>query len=198
MKYRGTPNITTIVLHHSAVSRAVQPFQLNSVNQYHKTKDWGGGWRQTSSSNLGWWVGYNFFCEPTGQRTQTRLIGEETIANKGMNCDVPSRCTAISYCMAGNFAVEKPTQMQVDDFVSFVKEVQEKYPDVVLKQHKDVQPGRTCAQLSDAEIQSWISPVKKETKDETIARLTKERDTFKKQTKQLIEFVTTLLKLIQK
>ena len=199
LKYKGTPNITTIVLHHSAVSRATQPLQFDAVNNYHRTKDWGGGWKQTSPSELGFWVGYNFFCESTGKRTQTRLIGEETIANKGMNCDVPSRCTAISYCMAGNFAVEKPTQHQVNDFIAFIREVQEKYPEVVLKQHKDVQPGRTCAALTNDEIQKWIlDPTVGETKDQQIARLTKERDAFQKQAKQLVALLTRLLEIINK
>lgn len=150
-------------------------------------------------SELGYYVGYNFFCEPTGQRTQTRKIGEETIAQIGNNCDIPSRCGMVSYCMAGYFAVEKPTQFQVDDFIAFIREIQSQYPDVVLKQHKDVYPSRTCAELSNAEIQQWIlPPIVKETPEQKIARLELSVETLTKQNKQLIGMVTQLIKLIQK
>lgn len=190
IKYQGTPNITTIVLHHSAVSRSRQPEQLHTINRYHQKK-----WND--KSKLGWYVGYNFYCEPIGERIQTRLVGEETIAQVGMNCDTPERCKAISYCWGGDFRVEKPTQNQVNDFVSFVREVQKRYPDVVLKQHKDVQPGRTCAHLSDEELQQWISNPSS-TKDQQIAQLTKERDAYKRQAKQLIALLQKLLRIINK
>lgn len=189
IKYKGKPAITTIVLHNTAVSRSTQPLQLEAVNNYHKSK-WG------MSSELGYFVGYNFFCEPTGFRTQTRLVGEETIAQIGNNCDVPERCGMISYCMAGYFVNgEKPTQMQVDDFVTFIREVQELYPDVVLKQHKDVYPGRTCAELSDEEIQQWIKPaVSTPTKPDLVA----ENAALRAQVKQLTSMVTLLIKIITK
>lgn len=182
MIVKGNPPITTIVLHNTAVSRSDQPLQLDSVNNYHKGK-WG------DRSELGYYVGYNFFCEPTGKRTQTRKVGEETIAQIGNNCaNPPHDCGMVSYCMAGYFAVEKPTTHQVEDFKEFVAEVRALYPDVVIKQHKDVQPGRTCAELSSAEIESWFN---KDSKDEQIAKL-------RAQVKQLIELVTILLKLITK
>ena len=168
MIYKWDAPITTIVLHNTAVSRAVQPLQLDAVNTHHKNKDWGGGWKQTEPSELGFYVGYNFFCEPTGTRTQTRKIGEQTIAQIGNNCDVPGRCGMVSYCMAGYFKVEKPTQHQINDFIKFYWEIKAKYPKVVVKQHKDVHPGRTCAELSDAEIQSWLKP---ETEQEKLDRL---------------------------
>ena len=188
IKYKNNPAITTIVLHNTAVSRTAQPLQLSGVNTYHKNK-WG------MQSELGYYVGYNFFCEPTGKRTQTRLVGEETIAQIGNNCDVPARCGMISYCMAGYFiGNEKPTQMQVDDFVAFVREVQATYPDVVLKQHKDVYPGRTCAELTDAELQQWITAPKEPTKAELKAQVEK----LTAMNQQLIGMVTTLIKILTK
>ena len=164
MIYKWDAPITTIVLHNTAVSRAVQPLQFDSVDSYHKQK-----WN--SISELGKYTGYNFFCEPTGTRIQARKIGEETIAQIGNNCDVPGRCGMVSYCMAGYFKVEKPTQNQINDFIKFYWEIKAKYPKVVVKQHKDVAPGRTCAELSDAEIQSWLKP---ETEQEKLDRLYKQ------------------------
>lgn len=183
--YKGKPAITTIVLHHSAVSRKTRTLQWDSINNYHRTH-----FGQTSPSELGYYVGYNFLCEPTGSRKQARKVGEETIAQVGMNCDVPSRCGAISYCMSGDFRVESPTQQQVDDFREFIAEVKKTYPNVTVKQHKDVQAGRTCAALTQIELEN-ISTTKADSKDEQIALL-------KKQNKQLIQMVTTLIKLLTK
>jgi len=192
IQYKGKPNTTTIVLHNTAVSRMVQTLQFDAVNNHHKRK-----WNMLSA--LGFYTGYNFFCEPTGKRTQTRLVGEETIAQIGNNCDVPSRCGMISYCMAGYFKVEKPTQFQVDDFIAFIREVQVTYPDVVLKQHKDVYPSRTCAELSDAEIQKWLeAPAGDESDEDKISRLEATVETLTRQNKTLIGMVTKLIKIITK
>lgn len=192
MIFKGEPTITTIVLHHTAVSRGVQPLQLNAVNNYHKQK-----WN--SKSELDYYVGYNFFCEPTGKRTQTRKIGEETIAQIGNNCDVPERCGMVSYCMAGSFDIEKPTQQQINDFVEFYREIKQLYPDVIVKQHKDVHPGRTCACLPNDEVQGWLTiQPSNETDEQKITRLTSELDVAKKQIKQLIDINTKLLQLVAK
>lgn len=66
-------------------------------------------------SRLGWWLGYNIFVRKDGIWTQTRLIGEETAAQRGRNFD------SVSICLAGNFdlnllwkPVESPTKEQVD------------------------------------------------------------------------------------
>lgn len=192
MIYKWEAPITTIVLHNTAVSRSVQALQLDSVNNHHK-----GKWNM--ASELGYYVGYNFFCEATGERTQTRKIGEETIAQIGNNCDDPSRCGMVSYCMSGYFEVEKPTQYQVNDFIEFHREIKSKYPSVVVKQHKDVYPGRTCAELTDEEIQSWLAlPPTHETKDRKIARLEGELARSREQVKQLIGLSTQLIKLLNK
>lgn len=180
--FKGSPKITTIILHHTAVSRATQPLQFDSVNQYHKDK-----WNM--ESELGHFGGYNFFVEPTGERKQFRLVGEETVAQVGMNCDVPSRCTAISYCMAGDFRVEKPTDLQVADFRNFIKEVKGKYPNVVVKQHKDVQTGRTCAELSDEELRSIAA--QDLSNDDYIKAL-------EKHNAKLLEIIGILIKMITK
>jgi hypothetical protein len=190
MKFKGTPPITTIALHNTAVSRRTQQLQLTPVNNHHRDK-WG------DRSELGYYVGYNFFCEPTGKRTQTRLIGEETIAQIGNNCaNPPHDCGVISYCMAGYFKVEKPTQMQVDDFIEFIREVQKYYPDVVLKQHKDLYPGRTCAELSDEEIQKWLETAlsTNPTKDE----LHLEVERLRKENRQLRGLINALIQIIIK
>lgn len=184
IEFKGNPKITTIVLHHTAVSRSAQPTQTTEVNNYHK-----GKWNYISE--LGYYGGYNFIVEPTGKRTQYRKVGEETIANVGMNCDVPSRCTAISYCMAGDFRVEKPTDLQVSDFRQFIAELKKTYPNVLIKQHKDVQTGRTCAELSDSELDKITA--QDITKDQYIAQLEGENKKLSSMVTQLISIITKLI-----
>lgn len=168
----------TVVVHNTAVSRFDQPLQYNAVNNHHKNKDWGGGWKQTEPSKLGSWVGYNFFCEATGLRYQTRLWGEETIAAKGHNCDVPERCGFLHYCWAGNFAKERPTTPQVNDLKYLKKELESQFlgAEIVFVQHWNVDPSRTCAELT---IEELAAILKEEDDASVIARLQKENEWLK-------------------
>ncbi len=142
-----TKQMTYIVLHHTAVSRDKQKNQLQPVNTYHRDKNWGttaNPWYQPNPSSLGWYVGYNYFCDVNGKRTNTREIGTETIAQTGHNCDVPKRCDSVSYCMAGNFNNELPNESQLKDFRKFVSEMEELYPNIRVVFHSDLQKNRTC------------------------------------------------------
>jgi hypothetical protein len=101
--------------------------------------------------------------------------------------------------MSGYFKVEKPTQLQVSKFIAFIRNVQKVYPNVKLKQHKDVYPGRTCAELSDAELQKFIQnePID-ETLEQKVVRLENELAVKDKQMDQLIMMVKALIKIITK
>lgn len=179
MIYKGEPAIKHIILHHTAVSRSKQPIQYDSVNKYHKSK-----WNMVSE--LGQYTGYNFFCEASGALTQARKIGEETIAQIGMNCDVPSRCLGISFCMAGDFRVEKPTKEQVAVFRKFIKDVKEKYPNVTIIQHKDADKNRTCAELTQSELNDII---KEPSKEDYVKNLEVEVAALRQMVNQLMEII---------
>ena len=88
------------VLHHSQVRASFRPRQLYMVNDYHKKKF-------GSKSSLGWWVGYNWFCDVDGTLTQTRLVGERTAAQQRHNLD------SDSICLAGDFNIDLPTEAQI-------------------------------------------------------------------------------------
>lgn len=122
-----------IALHHTSISRTSNPVQLYAVNRYHRNK-----WNFKSS--LGWYVGYNFFIDGDGTLTQTRSLDEETIANRGHNCDVPEKCDTISICLAGDFDVEYPTSNQNDTLRDFLRE----YDSLAVTFHRDIQINRTC------------------------------------------------------
>lgn len=186
------PKDITVVLHNTAVSRSVQPIQRDAVNNHHRKK-----WNFPSELN-GSFVGYNEFCEPTGETTQERYFGEETIAQIGNNCDSYTRCAMYSFCMAGFFRQEKPTQFQVDKLIARIRWFESEGFTVRLAQHKDVATNRTCAEMNDAEIQAWIEKPQKETKDEIIARLEAENKKLRKMLDQMINFAMQLIKALKK
>ena len=126
-----------LAIHHTAVSREKQSNQLYAVNRYHQEK-WG------MQSSLGWYVGYNTFIDVNGSVTKTRSIGEETIAQKGHNCDVESRCDTISVCLAGNFNEELPNDNQINTLRKYIGEIKKDYPGIMVTFHRHLQDNRTC------------------------------------------------------
>ena len=138
MKYR--------VLHHTAVSREERPSQLASVERYHKGRFY-------SQSKLGYWTSYNGFIDGDGLFTQTRLIGEETFAVIGHNCDKPETCDAVSFCLAMNGEKELLNDVQkktlralyrgeiplktMPNFDFNIKWLEDKF-------HRDLQVDRVC------------------------------------------------------
>ena len=154
-----------IALHHSAVNTNPQVW---AVNRYHK-----GKWNMKSS--LGWYVGYNYFCEKDGTRYITRKVGEETIAVVGHNCNIPSKCDTISYCMAGDFNTYLPTDAQEDDFKKFIEQMRKIYPKIKVVGHRDLQKNRTCPgrNIISADFKEWNlkEPPEDQEKAEKIAQL---------------------------
>ena len=184
----------TLVLHNTAVSRSKAPLQRDAVNKYHRQR-----WNSPSSLN-GSFIGYNYFCEPTGKRTQERSIGEETIAVIGYNWDIPSRGGYVHYCMAGYFKVEKPTALQVADIRLLKRELEaQEYTVKVLVQHKDLDTNRTCAELSAVDIAAMFElPPEGESDSEKIIRLEAELKKNQTMIKSLIAMVTQLITIIKK
>lgn len=122
-----------ICLHHTTVSRKSNSIQLWAVNRYHK-----GKWN--IKSTLGWFVGYNYFIDGDGTLTQCRSLEEETMANRGNNCDTPKKCTTISVCLSGNFDLEWPSAAQNATLKRFLLD----HRDLKVTFHKYIQAGRTC------------------------------------------------------
>lgn len=142
------PPIKYIAIHHTAVSRASGKNQLEAVNEYHRTKNWGTAsspWYQSRPSSLGYYVGYNRFIDVDGDRTITRAIGEETIAQVGHNCDIFERCDTVSVCVAGDFNQELLNDDQIVALRTELRALQAQYPDAKLVFHSELQAGRTCA-----------------------------------------------------
>jgi len=130
-----TNKIKYVCVHHTAVSRKDQPSQFYPVNRYHKEK-----WNMISE--LGWYIGYNYFIGTNGVLTQTRNVGEETMAVVGHNHDT------IHICSAGNFLVEQPTDEQDKTLIELIKQIEKEYPGIEIKRHCEMQKGRTCPGFS--------------------------------------------------
>lgn len=131
------PPIKQYAMHHTAVSRTKQKTQLYAVDRYHRDK-----WNMRSS--LGWYVGYNYFIDVDGTVTNTRAVGEETIANIGHNCDAESRCDTISICLAGDFNLEMPLDAQISSLRGLIAQLRLRYPNIAYTTHRAIQAARTC------------------------------------------------------
>lgn len=116
-----------IIIHHSAISRTIQPLQFNSINNYHKEK-WG------YKSSLGFYGGYNYLIEPTGEVKQYRLDEETGAHCKGLNE------TSIGVALTGNFSKEGeyPTESQIVSLRALLRSLMAKYsiPFEKIKPHR--------------------------------------------------------------
>ena len=90
------------------------------------------------------------------------------------------------------------TAMQIDELKKGYYEAKAIWPDIKIVQHKDVQSGRTCAELSTPWLEALVAIPEKETKDQVIARLTKELEHRDRMIKQLVDLSTILMSFIKK
>lgn len=88
-----------VIIHHTADSYTGD--QLDKVNAWHKE-------RFEMKSKRGFWVGYHYLIEKSGEVIQTRELDEEGAHTKGWNL------SAIGVCLAGNFDLEYPAEKQMD------------------------------------------------------------------------------------
>lgn len=101
-------NTLFICVHHSGGIEnnplaSTKLFTADTIDKAHQTK-----WNYKSS--LGYYGGYNFFCDYWGNVIQFRAVGEETMAQKGYNFNGQ----VVSICLAGNFTkgVDVPSEAQ--------------------------------------------------------------------------------------
>ena len=106
--------IKYIIIHHTAVSRMLNPDQWKQTDAYHKQKF-------NMLSSLGYWGGYNYEISAGGSIKQFRADGEETAAQVGHNKD------SISICMDLNGDIEMPTEAQIQALKSLVRQKMKAY-----------------------------------------------------------------------
>lgn len=143
--------VNKISIHHSAVSRSVQPYQFIAINNYHK-KEFG------MKSSLGFWGGYQYLIEPNGKIMQYRKDDEEGAhtVKHNQNC--------IGICLAGNFDIEFPTIPQLTSLKNLLVNKMNEWGVKIenVREHRDLQKNRTCPGrfIPKNFGQSLVAPIK--------------------------------------
>lgn len=87
-----------IIVHHDGVSRKGPSFKI--VDDYHKS-------REFPLSSLGFYCGYHYWIEKTGEIINARRLVEGGAHTIGQNF------TSVGIGLAGNFDIEDPTPEQI-------------------------------------------------------------------------------------
>lgn len=107
-----------IIIHHAATDGDVSS---QTIHQWHLAKGWCGN-------------GYAYVIRQNGNIETGRpdnMIG----AHAGMN-----NSDSIGICLAGNFMKYKPNENQMNSLVWLIKYLRNKYGNLILQRHKDVNP----------------------------------------------------------
>lgn len=108
-----------IIVHHTGgtdldplCDTSNQTFEV--VDEYHRQK-----WDFISS--LGHYLGYQYYIDKKGKLTQGRADSDEGAHTIGMNTQ------SIGICMAGNFDLTNPTDVQVETLKTFLNDKMKQY-----------------------------------------------------------------------
>ena len=119
-----------IFVHHTAVSYTKNPDQWKATDNFHRSKDWGGG-------------GYNYEVAKDGSIHQFREDGAVTTAQyqKKMNDG-----RALSICLDMDGDIEVPTPEQKEAVAKFLREKMAKYniPKENVFCHRAVADYKSC------------------------------------------------------
>ena len=109
--------IDWVIIHHGGGD-----YNIQQVNESHK---W---WKQSNGnvipgilSSLGWWVGYQYWIDPSGNITQCRHDLEEGAHTLGLNKN------SIGICCEGNFNTKLPTQVQLNSLKQLIDKKKSEY-----------------------------------------------------------------------
>lgn len=97
---------TRIIWHHSADTDVNSQFE--KINQFHKSRNF-------PKSKLGFYGGYHYLIESSGEVRRYRLDSEIGAHAYGFNHN------SIGICLAGNFDIQIPTIMQQRSFSYLLK-----------------------------------------------------------------------------
>lgn len=173
-------NPKKIIVHHTAVSRKVQPRQFLAINRYHRdAKDGEGNWRfhYGKPTSMGYYGGYQLLIEPDGSEWRYRRDNEVGAHTKGQND------TSLAVALAGNFHHELPTEAQMKTLRARLKKWSIKYAisTVEIKPHR-IYANTTCygSLLSDSWAASLTKPKPAITSRETeVKKMSNRLDTIR-------------------
>lgn len=101
-----------IIWHHSADNSDAP--QFNKINEYHQTRNF-------PVSSLGYYVGYHYLIEPDGRVLQARRETEIGAHDQGENSN------SLGICLAGNFSLRYPSELQAAAAAKLVKEIRTRW-----------------------------------------------------------------------
>lgn len=101
--------IEYIIVHHEAPPMVTNKPRFSVVNDLHKQQDF-------PISSMGFYCGYHYFIEKTGQVIQARKDDETGAHTKLWNEK------SLGICLAGNFDFELPTKQQIEALTKLLKE----------------------------------------------------------------------------
>ena len=133
-----------IILHHSGVSYMDNPAQWVGIDNYHRSKGWGG-------------IGYHYLIEKNGEVKPGRAENMDGAHCYQENMNVQS----IGLCLSGNFDKEEPTIQQIRSLSNLISVLQKKYSisDMNILPHSRFAPktcwGKLLPKISD-EIRKYI------------------------------------------
>ncbi len=118
-----------IIIHHSAVSRALAPKQYEAVKDYHRSLGWGK-------------IGYHYFIESDGSMHKGRF--DESVGTHFRHGEM--YFNSIGICLAGDFMMESPTDEQIYKLRDILKTLVSKYniPEKNILGHKETGAATLC------------------------------------------------------
>lgn len=158
----------TLILHHSGISRKEVWYQTWAINRAHRM-------RFNLKSVLGFFGGYTYTIDPSGNLVQYRKDYEEGMHTIGHNIGT------IGICLQGNFLKERPTEKQLTTLRKLIDKKRIVYGDVEIKLHKELQKDRICPCFSRDYLETEILRLhktnnKEEQKERAIKNLTSQLD----------------------
>lgn len=132
-------NPTVIITHHTGGTDA-QPLADSSnytVEQCDRDHKANPRINLGYPSSLGYYVGYHYYINKSGQVTQTRLHTDEGAHCFGMNR------SSIGVCFAGNFDLTRPTEAQMMAWYKLYGELLKQYPNIPTYPHRKY-ATKTC------------------------------------------------------
>ncbi|MFA5217098.1 peptidoglycan recognition family protein [Sulfuricurvum sp.] len=113
----------TIVLHHSASPRVSTTPEM--IAEWHRARGFNS-------------IGYHWIIDRLGKRVAGRPASKVGAHCKGFNSQ------SYGVCVVGNFENEEPTQKQIDELVSLLRDIRQYYGVIHLIGHKDAPHAATA------------------------------------------------------
>lgn len=130
-----------LFLHHTADPESGK--QFSSVNAYHEREGF-------PKSLLGFYVGYTYFIEKSGEAIQARSE-EEMGAHTRTPMFPDANKSGIAICLAGDFTQQNPTIQQFRALASLSVDIQIRHsiPEPMIYLHREVEQGPTSEGYSN-------------------------------------------------